>query len=157
MVRRRTAVFWQRHARLRGESAGAHPAGFTLIELLVVIAIIALLMALLLPALQRVRKQARMMMCQSHLRQWGMALAAYTEDNQGRFPATMAGADGIWLLRGAFIGDKDPNGPEDSFHHFRTKDVVCCPLASQPGGRSTFAGGGNMTSSAASRTKSGGR
>jgi prepilin-type processing-associated H-X9-DG protein len=70
----------------------------------------------------------------------------YTEANQGRFPATLGGADGVWLLRGAFISDKDPNGPQDSFHHFHTKDIICCPVATQPGGRSTFAGGGTRNS-----------
>lgn len=59
--------------------------GFTLIELLVVIAILALLIALLLPSLGRARRQARSVACQSNLRQWGLFLAAYTSDNEGRF------------------------------------------------------------------------
>jgi prepilin-type N-terminal cleavage/methylation domain-containing protein len=60
--------------------------GFTLIELLVVIAIIALLMAILMPALQRVRKQAKAVACQSNLRQWGVVFSMYTEDNDGKLP-----------------------------------------------------------------------
>jgi prepilin-type N-terminal cleavage/methylation domain-containing protein len=58
---------------------------FTLIELLVVIAIIALLMAILMPALQRVRKQARTTACLAHLKQWGLLFAMYTGDNDGYF------------------------------------------------------------------------
>jgi hypothetical protein len=100
----------------------------------VVIAAIALLMAILVPALSRARKQAKAMICQGHLRQWGLALAAYTEDHQGRFPATMGGGDGLWLLRGAFVSGDDPNAPQDSFHHFRTQDIACCPMATQPSG-----------------------
>src|SRR5512136_2226197 len=46
--------------------------GFTLIELLVVISVIVLLMAILLPTLSRVRKQARAVGCQANLRQWGL-------------------------------------------------------------------------------------
>jgi len=116
-------------------------SAFTLIELLVVIAIIALLMAVLLPALSRVRKQAKAMVCQGHLRQWSMVLAAYTEDHQGRFPSDRMGHDGVWLLRGAFLTGKDPNAPQDSFHHFHTQDIACCPMARKPlasGNRGTF-------------------
>ena len=59
--------------------------GFTLIELLVVIAIIALLMSILMPALERVRRQARGVGCKSNLHQWGLMFAMYTQDNNGYF------------------------------------------------------------------------
>ena len=69
---------------------------FTLIELLVVIAIIALLMAILMPALQRVKKQAKAVLCQSNLRQWGVVWAMYTDENNAKFPDYLA-AD--WMQR----------------------------------------------------------
>lgn len=59
-----------------------HKSGFTLIELLVVISIIALLIAILLPALGRARKAARLAMCGSNLRQLGIANTAYSVDNK---------------------------------------------------------------------------
>ena len=59
--------------------------GFTLIELLVVIAIIALLMSILMPALQRVKKQARLSACLANLRQWGLMYSMYCDENDGNF------------------------------------------------------------------------
>ncbi len=61
-------------------------AGFTLIELLVVVAIIALLMALLLPALQQTKSRAKRAACVSNLRQSGVALAVYAGDFAGDLP-----------------------------------------------------------------------
>jgi prepilin-type N-terminal cleavage/methylation domain-containing protein/prepilin-type processing-associated H-X9-DG protein len=64
----------------------AQPRGFTLIELLVVIAIIAVLAALLLPALASVRQRGYSAVCVSNLRQMGLAIHAYATDNEGRIP-----------------------------------------------------------------------
>jgi prepilin-type N-terminal cleavage/methylation domain-containing protein len=62
------------------------PEGFTLIELLVVISIIALLMGILLPALQKARQQARMISCGSNMRQLVFGLVAYAESNDSLLP-----------------------------------------------------------------------
>ena len=107
--------------------------GFTLIELLVVISLIALLMAVLLPALNGARKQAKSVVCQSRLRQWATILASYAQDNNGRFPCNFSGSAGTWLLRGTLlnVNNENANVPQDSFFAFRTKNIACCPMGTK--------------------------
>ncbi len=80
-VKQRTHIFGP---VLRSDSKGGSVEGFTLIELLVVIAIIALLMAILLPALNKARRQGKRITCLSGLKQLSIAWMAYAEDNDGK-------------------------------------------------------------------------
>ena len=72
--------------------------GFTLVELLVVIAIIALLMAVLLPALNRAKEQARMIACLANLKQWGVIASLYADSNKNSYwsGSTISGSEGFW-------------------------------------------------------------
>ena len=114
--------------------------GFTLIELLVVIAVIGVLMAILLPVLGHVRKQAKAVLCRAHLKQWGMTLALYLEDHDGRFPRPAADSVdcSLSILRGMYIGSKiDPNAA-GRYHSVRTEAIACCPMAASGNGLGTF-------------------
>jgi len=74
--------------------------GFTLIELLVVISIIAMLMGILLPALNRARQQAKKLICTSNMRQIGIATQGYIIDSESRLPPSSChinNPDQYWL------------------------------------------------------------
>lgn len=91
----------------------SYPAGFrafTLIEVLVVIGIIGVLMAILLPAMERVRHQAYVDRCASNLRQIGMALQIYAQDNHGNYPRTpySGNAATYALNQGTGVNAADP-------------------------------------------------
>lgn len=88
--------------RSRAGAMDVSRAGFTLVELLVVIGIIVLLIAILMPALGRVQAQARMVQCQSNLRQIGQGISMYTVANKGFLPI------GFW--NGKATGQPDASG-----------------------------------------------
>jgi prepilin-type N-terminal cleavage/methylation domain-containing protein/prepilin-type processing-associated H-X9-DG protein len=108
--------------------------GFTLIELLVVIAIIALLMGVLLPSLNKVRRQAKKIACISNMRQTGVALQAYLIDNENRLPLSscnLSDPNQYWLrILTSYTREKLLfRCPSDKAKNFVNWDI---PLDDQP-------------------------
>lgn len=91
---------------------------FTLIELLVVISIIVMLMAILLPAIQRVRRQAKAVTCQSNLCQWATIFSMYVNDNGGELPRHLP------------LGATNKIWPYSTRSYYSdVNDVLLCPSA----------------------------
>jgi len=103
----------------------AHKKGFTLIELLVVIAIIALLLAILMPGLKKAQEIAKTVVCASNMKQWGMIISFFANDNEDRFP------DGDW-------NDDGPIDPRGMWwmlplrpYYIDQPDILICRKASR--------------------------
>lgn len=107
-------IFACKHSVLRRGKTG-----FTLIELLVVIAIIAILAAMLLPALARAKQKAISVQCISNLKQTGLALQMYVDDNDQRLPGP------VWS--GAFAS-YDKNSSLEVIYYLAT--YLSCPAPS---------------------------
>ena len=119
----------------------ARRTAFTLIELLVVISVIALLVSILMPCLQRARKQAGSVGCRANLHQWGNLYATYTSENDGYLP--LWGGDmpafkwyaswwrWTWEMLGSHSSAADQDTP-DRASFAAIKDLLRCPVVGQP-------------------------
>ena len=105
---------------------------FTLIELLTVISIIAILLALLMPALSYAKKIAKQSACQNHMKQLTLAFLTYAADNNGRFPTKKA-AKGSWsrtkwtAIIASSMGFEVVKSGDDDELDDKFKEFLICP------------------------------
>jgi prepilin-type N-terminal cleavage/methylation domain-containing protein/prepilin-type processing-associated H-X9-DG protein len=107
--------------------------GFTLVELLVVIGIIALLVALLMPALNAARQQSQLVVCASNLRQTYQSLALYAHDNQGWLPPVQFTNPGPPSVFAYWMNHICPIAPPNNWirvkNYLGNPEVLTCPSA----------------------------
>ncbi len=90
-----------------------------MIELLVVIAIIALLLSVLMPALSKVKEQAKAVVCRSNLKQWGVITALYAQDNEDKLYQSVSEVGGLNAVDAYWIAASLP--------YYEDKSIRLCP------------------------------
>jgi prepilin-type N-terminal cleavage/methylation domain-containing protein/prepilin-type processing-associated H-X9-DG protein len=116
------------------------PTSFTLIELLVVIAIISILASMLLPSLQKAREKARQGVCMSNLKQIGLAVTMYTQDNNGWLPASNGSTSSNPIMwRQEIVPYLNPNWAGD---WNLAREFFICPSFKNPSAASAGYDGG---------------
>lgn len=120
---------------MQAENRKTSHNGFTLVELLVVIGVIAVLIGMLMPALQRARQQALQVQCMSNLRQVGTALQIYSNNWKGAvYPPRLGAGSKPWLRWPVYVFKFGPlpDPPVDDVKVY-TPPVMVCPLDLQIG------------------------
>jgi prepilin-type N-terminal cleavage/methylation domain-containing protein len=112
-------VGMNRNFVFRGKRAKTR--GFTLIELLVVIAIIAILAAMLLPALAKAKEKAQRIVCVNDLKQWGLAQIMYIDDNNQTYPTTKI-PDGTPGAASGYNEDNPLWTDLNNFYNYKTRE-----------------------------------
>lgn len=125
---------------MKGQYSSKGQKAFTLIELLVVVAIIALLAAILIPAIHQARKTAEQVVCSSHLNQFGLAFHQFAGDNNGVLPGKggpvhwAMGLNGTRLdpIKGCVANAAAAYLPADTTDPYLFIEALDCPSNNYP-------------------------